>query len=321
MDPVSAALGAGGLIGGYFQQKSADKQAKKVFNAQLDQFNQQQALAEKINKQGLAAQVDGNGNITYYDPNSNTWRTILSEVAQKIQDASNLEQLNQYSIDAPLAREQMLTNSRRQALEGGVADTLRRQVEMNLSGKTGYNPTDLAGSLAYNRQRAVNAGFEPVASAITTQSLRSGSNSGIALGNLAKARAKAMEGALGNPTIEGIQMADSINSGKLNNLTSNYNTYANRAMGNPASFNPTNIGAQASSGLAAARQGALQAQNASGNIMARAGAMPVAPQSGFDITSIFEGLNDMYQQSGYDPFKARNKTKSIPVADFFGGGA
>lgn len=221
---ISSLLGAG--------SQKAQLKAQQQQNLAQNALNAKSiALAEKMDQEGLATQVDANGNITYYDATTNTWRTILSPQISQINDASNTELLRSLSIDAPLARGERLRSSQSRLLDQGLADTLRRQAMNTAGGAGAVNPNDVASSLRLSRQGAINAGFDQVQTALNTQQLRTGTGNVNAAATLAKSRSNAIQQGLGNPDLEGLQLSKDMNATDLANAINNYGTVANRAYG------------------------------------------------------------------------------------------
>lgn len=228
-DPVSIGLGVAGVAAGLYSDSKNRKAAKEQNQIQNALNARSQALAEKMNQQGMATQVDANGNITYYDEGTNTWRTVLAEQQKQINDASNLELLRSLSIDAPMARGEALRNSQTRMLEASSAGSLRDQMDNKIAGKGNTTPGQIASSLRLSRNAAVDHAFDDTQTALTTQALRTGTGvSGIGAG-LAKSRAAALAQIMGNPELEGMQASRDFNATDLSNSINNYGTVANRA--------------------------------------------------------------------------------------------
>lgn len=271
MDPLTiASIGASliGAISGNSQQKKQNKLIQDQMAQQQALSERQLALAEQMNQQGLATQIDANGNITYYDPATNTWRSVLSPDQQALQDLSDANLKQVLSIDAPMGRAESLVNAVRRSKEGSTADGIMSGIQDQLKGTTAVRGSDLASSLRLSRQNAVNNGFDQVSNALTTQALRSGATGGTALlGALGKQRAQALAATMGNPDLEGMQLADDINNSRINTSFNLYNALAGRASGAPIqAFNPVSTANTASSSLANARSAAQQGAAAQGSL-------------------------------------------------------
>jgi hypothetical protein len=114
---------------------------------------------------------------------------------------------------------------------------------------------ELASRLRLNREAQINGAFDHVGADVATQALRSG-QAGLAstAGGLAKARAQAQLQLMGNPEIEGMQMAQEYNQNDTNNTANLYSTMASRAANiDNSSYNPSSVAQNAGSALAAAR--------------------------------------------------------------------
>lgn len=281
MEPMTimAAASAGGQILssllGADAQKDAAKKSLELQQKQLDQqqplIDQQIEMAKLAQKLGLATQVDANGNITYYDPQTNTWRSILAPTQRRIQDASDLEQLRQLTTDANDARGERQVNQRERALDREQTGTLREQVGHRLESPT-YSSGGIAAALRSSRRDAVNTAFDDVSSNFTTQALRSGvTGQAGAQSRVATARARALAQMMGTPEVEGMQIAQELNSGDLIDRANLLNTTSARAsnIGN-ASFNPSTLNSALATAMSAQRGGAVNASSAAGGGVANA---------------------------------------------------
>ena len=74
-----------GDIAAIWGASKASDAAKAQLNFQRNQFEyqkglaeQQQKLANQAARLGMATQVDATGNVTYYDEQTNTWKSVLS---------------------------------------------------------------------------------------------------------------------------------------------------------------------------------------------------------------------------------------------------
>lgn len=296
---TAAATIASSVAGVGANNKNAKLTAQQ--NAAQNALNaRSEALAEKMNQQGLATQVDANGNITYYDAEKNTWRTILAPQQAQINDASNTELLRSLSVDAPMARGEALRNSQAKVLDQGTADALRRQQDNAIAGKGQQKGGDIASSLRLAREGAVNKGFDETQTALNTQQLRTGTGVGTAGAGLAKARAAAIAQTVGNPDLEGLQAANDMNSSNVSDSINRYGTVANRAFAEPGYTPPNpNITPALSASLAASRNAGI---NASGNAaqifnQIKVPAPVVAPNYATLIASLGNSASDLYKSS------------------------
>jgi hypothetical protein len=286
----------------------------KVTNSQAA-WQQQQALqqkqldiADQMMKMGMATTVDANGNITFYDTKTNTWRSVLSPSQQELNDLGIRESKQQLAIDAPVQRIENLVNATRRSREGQTAGVLKAQVDDQLR-TGGYSPTRLASSLRLSRENAVNKGFDDIGSAVITQALRSGAKGGAITDALAKARSREIASTMGNPDLEGSQLADSMDASKLTSLSDVYQMFAGRASNNPqVSYNPTNIGASLSAALQNQRSAQALGLSNAGSIIN--GINPsIQPSAGTENTSWLNSLSSLLDSDVLGSiFKTRDKT-------------
>jgi len=270
--PIIPLLSAGSTLISTILGNNAAKKQQNLAEQQLAQqqalSQQQQNLAEKMAQLGLATTVDGNGNITAYDPATNTWRTILAPEQQALQNLSDQELKQALSIDAPVNRTENLINAIRRSREGSTADGMLLGIQDQLKGTTAVRGADLASSLRLSREKAVNDGFDTISNNLGTQALRSGITSGGALaGALAKQRSQTLAQTMGNPDLEGIQLADEINQSRTGNSFNLYNAMAGRAAGAPIqSFNPVGISQQLTNSLNTSRSAAQLGAGGAGSL-------------------------------------------------------
>lgn len=275
---ASKALNAASTLATAYGAIKGAQGASKTTGMQEQAYQQQQAiqqeqleLSKELARRGIATQVDANGNVTAYDQATNTWKTVLSPTQQKIQDLSDQEQINTLQTDAPINRIENIVNATRRSKEGVAAGGVLASLQDRLA-----NPvrgSDLASSLRLSRENAVNKGFDTVSASLGTQALRSGASGGAALaGALAKQRGQAIAQTMGNPDIEGMQLADSTNADRLNSTGNIYNMLASRASGGgDTTFNPTQVGSNLAQTLANARSLSSSASGQQGNLLANAG--------------------------------------------------
>ena len=229
--------------------------ARQQFEYQKGLAEQQQKLANQAARLGMATQVDATGNVTYYDEQTNTWKSVLSAEGKAQLDTSNREQLLRNGQDSVMARGERLTNARRRSQEDATAQTDLAQYNRDQARGGRYDAGNIASSLRLARQGYVNDAFDDVASNVATQTLRSGATGAAAgQGRLAAARAKAMAEVMGNPDLEGMQEAERMNSGRMSDTVNRYNQFASRASNiSDAAFNPSNVGSNSGQTLSAAR--------------------------------------------------------------------
>lgn len=300
---VAAAAISGGakLVGGvlgFLSDKKAQKQQALEAQRQHLISLEQLRLSERMIDLGLATQIDAQGNITTYDEDTNTWRVIPTERQAQLMQAADDEILRSFNVDAPIARGELLRNSARRAREGSVADGMLKQVGDANSNQVSGN--QLASSLRSARTAAVNAQFDDVGNAMSTQALRSGANGAGAMSQLARARAKAMAEGMGNPEIEGMQLADDVNASRLSNRINNYSAMATRAS-NADGFSPgtSSVAPTLAGALSNARQGANASFAQAGGMMANAG-RPIQQPGTYNPAPLIGALGN----AGADLFSA-----------------
>lgn len=307
-----AAAGTLGAAGAGVYSNSQNLKAQQKQNEAQNALNaKSEALAEKMNQQGLATQVDANGNITYYDAGTNTWRTILAPQQAQINDASNAELLRSLSVDAPMARGEALRNSQAKVLDQGNADALRQQLGNKITGKGAQTGDEIASSLRLAREGAVNAGFDETQQGLTKLNLRTGiAPGGGGAASLAKARANAIAQTLGNPDLEGKQAASDMQATDLGNAINNYGTVANRAYATDG-YNPPNpsITPTLNASLAASRNAAANGAGGAAQIInnVKIPAPIATPNYANLISSVAQAGNQLY--SGFtSPSRSANPT-------------
>ena len=305
-------MGLLGDIASIWGAKQASDASKAQLNFQRQQFEyqkglaaQQQKLAEQAARLGMATQVDANGNVTYYDEQTNTWKSVLSETGRALLDTSNREELAR-GQDYQMARGERLINARRRSQEDATAQTdlatYNRQQQQG--GK--YDAGQLESSLRLARQGYVNNAFDDVASNVATQTLRSGATGAEAgQGRLAAARAKALAEVMGNPNIEGMQMADDMNGKSFGGLADRYNLMASRASNiGDAPFNPSGVASNSGQTLASARALAGNSQLGAAGAIGNSGVGVGNAARGVDFTQggtvggFWAGIGDLI--NGYE---------------------
>ncbi|MCA2510501.1 MAG: hypothetical protein IM561_08975 [Microcystis sp. M60BS1] len=275
-DAIMLALGGGSMIANIVGQNKQAKLAKQQADVQNALTARQLDLADQEARMSRASQTDSMGNKLVYDPISNSWTTTLSARGKQIQDAETEEGLRTLLYDAPMARGEAQAAAQRRSQEGSIADSLKQQLQDQISGKTGYNANDLANVLALSRTKNLNAGFRQATKNFNTNAVRSGMSAGAAADALATAGkdyADYADQTMGNPDLEGINAAEELNSNKRGSLIDAYSAMASRATGSPGySYTPSGQSSSLSSSLAAMRTNALQGTQAAANMTGLAGA-------------------------------------------------
>lgn len=282
-------FGAGDQHDAELQQLELQKQE---YAQQLKLEQQQVALAQQLARQGIATRTDAAGNTTYYDNATNSWRTILSFPQQRLQNQSDKEQLAQLGVDSTAARQQRATAAGERSQDISTADALHRNENDLLAGKHSANGSYIASELANARRGAISEAQKEVSSSLGTGALRSGGAGLQGIGSaLGAARAKALAELMGNPTLEGKQLADQTNSDKSGDLAKLYDLFASRGANiKDAPFNPSSAatGATAQQGQAAGQ--GLDALSGSATAVANAArGLALAPKPDFALPTSFWG--------------------------------
>lgn len=308
-----AVIGGIAKIGAALISNSAQKRqyklqlAESIRQGKVD--DAQIALAERMIEIGLATQIDAQGNITSYDQATNTWKVVPTEVTSQLINASNDEILRQFNYDAPMARGEAMRNSARRAREGDVADGMLADTKSALQGVGQRKAGDIAGMLRSSREQAVNQGFDEVGASVATQALRSGANGAGAAAQLAKARAQAIAQTMGTPELEGIQLADDLNTTKIGNKLNNYSAVAGRAAQADGFSAPGSVAPALNQTLQSLRSGANGALGQAGNGLANAGqanGVPTVPNSA--------GLVGALNNAGQDLFRSLSNARNPTVS-------
>lgn len=258
-----------GILSSILGSNAADDQLKmqrEQLKFQKEQAKAQLELAKEAARMGKATQVDAAGNLTAYDEATNTWKTILSADQKALLDANEIESLTALTRDASLSRGERETAARTRVGAGETADTLKSQIDQQLSGRGGYNTGDIESSLRLSRERAVSQGFDDVSNTLSTQAMRSGSRNLDQIASaLARARSQAIAQQLGDPRNEAIVQAEQLNQGKLGQNANLYNLF-NSTASNPGAVAPnTNTNVDMSS-LGQARTAAANGLGQQGSL-------------------------------------------------------
>lgn len=231
IDPVSTGLSLASSIAGLFGTNSKNKAAAadKENNARITQ--EQLALSRLISDAASKYSAQGNG-ITdiygggaRYNPATGSWEYDLGATPAAIQGLSDEEELARYGIDQDLRREGLVDSetSRRNALAQGEQEL--QDYNLQKQGIGMADPSKIAATLRASRLRANNAGFDDAMKAAGTMSLRTGTAAGDVFANLGRARANNIATTMGDPEIEAMSIADSMNTNRKSNTLSAYNLF------------------------------------------------------------------------------------------------
>jgi hypothetical protein len=278
---VAAGIGAGGsIISGLIGAGAARQQAS--LQAALGQLQLNQA-AKQFNA-SVAKQTNARGDQVIYDPTTNQWISILSPQGRALQSASDAEELQRLTVDAPLRREGLVANATRRREEGSLADALMRNVRDDQVSGGKYNAGALASSIRSDRKAAIDNAFDDDLNLVLRSAMRSGaSNQDEMIRSSGRERAKSYLTMMGNPDLEGEQAAQSLNANNTGDLLNRYTTLASRA----GAFDDGGFAPNQSASLADALMskasgqslygmlGANSGLNAAANTFARAGTPPM----------------------------------------------
>lgn len=234
----AAAAQVGGQLLSSFLGSKAEKKKNKLIaeqtgiqrdlaDQQIDVSKYIQQLSQQLMGQGSGL-TDPYGGGSYYDPVSKTYKYNLSPTQQGLQGASDREELARGTIDQGIRRQGLYDAEGIRGAAANEADTALRDMSNFKQGIGQENAGDLASQLRLNRQASVNAGYDDSQRAANTISLRTGASSGDALSRLAQNRTRDIAQTRGNPELEGLQLADTINSGRQQKLSGLYDMFSGK---------------------------------------------------------------------------------------------
>lgn len=255
-DPLSAILSAGSNIAGLFGTLNKNKQARADAEANTRITQEQMALSRLISEAASKYSAQGNnvtdiyGGGARYNPATASWEYNIGTVPAAIQGASDEEELARYGFDQDLRREGLVDSNiaRRRALAEG--ETSLSDYNLQKQGVNQVDPSRIAAQLRANRLRATNAGFDDAMKAAGTMSLRTGTASGDVFANLGRARANTIAQTMGDPEVEALGIADSINQGRMGNTLNAYNLFDSKGRDfYDAGYAPSTRGSEAMENL------------------------------------------------------------------------
>lgn len=235
--------GIAGLIGDSKKNKRAKEQLRidrDIANEQIDLSNYLEEIARGLMGQNSAIR-DAYDGVTGYDPVTGTWGSAMRPGERAVQDASDQEELARNTIDQQMRRQALQEAEGRRGRAGVEADQSMRDLSLFRQGVGAADPTSIASSLRLGREAAVNAGFDDAARAATTLQARTGSSSiADAIADIGRQRGRAIAETRGTPDVEGLTLADQLNTNRLNNLSGRYGMYTGVANNvYDAAFNPS----------------------------------------------------------------------------------
>ncbi len=241
-----------GSVAGLISSKKTNKIAKKQQKQQQALADQQikisdyiQNLSKELMAKGSTA-VDPYGGRSGYDPATGTYTSTLGEVPRQLQSASDAEELTRYIADQALRRQGLNDAEGIRASAARESGTALTDLADFRRGIGTVDPVQLAARMRLDRQGAVNAGYDDAERSAQTLQLRTGSSAvADALSRLARRRVDA-QAQVGDPEVEALQLAEGINTNRLNSIGSRYTQFADRGSNfYDAAFSPSTAAATA----------------------------------------------------------------------------
>jgi hypothetical protein len=234
IDPVSTGLSVAGtiasLLGGAKQAKLSKESLaiqKSLADNQINIANYIQSLSRDLMSRG-STQIDPYGGVTGYDPVTKAYKTTLGPAQQALQDASDREEAKRLSIDQLLRRNAQTDIERNRLAGAGAERSTLSELENFNRGVGKVDQGQLASAIRLNRLGAVNAGYDDAERAAQTLALRTGSSAvGDSLTALARDRVRS-QASIGDPELEALQTAQTVNSQRSGDIMSRYGVFANR---------------------------------------------------------------------------------------------
>jgi len=249
MSFLSAGLGVVSAIKSKKATKKKNKKAQEALDklyAQTGKVNTSgdylQMLAEQLGNQGSGFQ-DAFGGGVQYDPETKSYISTLSPEEEAAQSASYMEELRRLTLDQDQRRRQLGDAERMRGQASIEQDQALRDIDAFRGGVGQLDAGKLAGQIAANRAQQVNAGYDDVARAASTMSLRSGGDASDSLAGLARSRTRDIA-SLGDPTLDAIAAAEKVNAdryGQRAGMYNIFNTAANKI--NDQAFTPSGYNA------------------------------------------------------------------------------
>lgn len=299
---IMAGAGIGSALMGLFDDTDA-----QIANANLQEQRANRFLMEQIANQqmrmGQAGSYDANGNLTRYNPATNTWELDLTPTTQSIINAWNSEELKRGTQDQYDSRQERQLALQRRLQEGGTADSFLTQ----LMQPSPYNQNAIQAALLERMTSGVNEGFDREQNNVMRQALRGGVDQG-SIGNIlaefSNNRADALGQAEANSYLQSLESSSALEGARTGRLGNLYNLFATRAANiNNAPFAPSGIESGAESNLAASRALVPQSLGLAGSLLGRS-----VPQmqnyqggltkAGLALGSIGDALSGLFDYSG-----------------------
>lgn len=252
MSLLGAGLSILGAGAGLLSDKKKNKRAKEELALQKQLADQQidiskyiQSLSQQLMARGDNI-VDPYGGTTKYNPATGAWESVLGPEQKALQGASDKEELTRLVADQAMRRQGLIDVERQRGRASGAADAALDDVMNAKRGIGLVDPNALGSQLRLDRTTAVNAGFDDAERAARTLQTRTGSSAvGDALRRIAVDRVRA-QAQIGSPEVEGLQIAEGINTGRQGDMRDLYDMFSSKA-GNvyDTSFTPAPYAAMA----------------------------------------------------------------------------
>ena len=244
---IGSLLGGAAQIGSLFTaNNSAAETQASIANANLANAANQQRYQQQLNalamQRAIAGMTDATGNKVYYDPATNTWKTVLSPRGTEIQNAAENANIIRNTTD--LQRQQRANiGSERRAIEaegatGPMLEAIKR-----------FKPTDpreLEGYLQEGTTLAHREAFQPIIDSTLRQFTRIGANAAPVLSKLGTSAANALRQSMIGNIIKSRTGAAELDNTKRGGMIRDY--AAMNAQANPA-FNYSPISSDSTSSL------------------------------------------------------------------------
>jgi hypothetical protein len=251
----------GDALGLFFANRS-DRRTNRLSREQLETDRELTERQIEISRyiEELARSVAGlngdfynaSGGSAVYNPETGRYEVRMGPQAQRIQNASDEEELARYTGDQRLRREGLEDSERMRERSVGEADTALSNALAFQRGVGRVDPSRIASQLRTDRTGAVNAGYDDAAKAAQTLQMRTGNSAvGDALSALARDRARAIATTAGSPDVEALGIANELNQGKQSQLFDIYQMFGNEGRSfYDAGFGPSTRAAEADAQLA-----------------------------------------------------------------------
>lgn len=295
----------GGILGGagsIFGAISGSRNQSRANDIAAENSALQAALAREMLDLQTAPRTNARGDVYGYDPERG-WYVDLSPLGQQLQSASDSEELARLTTDSAERRVGLLENARRRIREGVEADSLLDR----FGGPSVYTPEGTVGLFRQRATQGIEDRYNDLSNRVTTQALRSGTNAGSILADLAEQQSRDVSRAMIDAEIDGMSFGQNLEDNRLNNLLNQYGMLAGRASNiDDAPFVPTSVGTNAenanlASSRAAIGAGQIGSAGSQGAANLQAGLQANTQSALPSILAASGGLLNMFGDSMWDP--------------------